>query len=175
MTEKQLIDGCKQRDARAMKSLYESYAGKMLSVCRRYVDDLQTAEDLLHDGFITIFEKIGEFRGDGVFEGWMRRIFVNVALGHLRKRDTLGDADGIDDHFSIASPDPSPVQRIEAEELMTCIAKLPVGYRTVLNLYAVEGFSHKEIAEQLHISEETSRSQFFRAKAQLQKIISENI
>lgn len=174
MNELQLIASCKQRDQRALRTVYERYAGKMLAVCRRYVNDLETAQDLMHDGFITVFEKMDEFRGDGSFEGWMRRIFVNTALGHLRKKDTLQEAEDIDLHYDIASVTPSALQSIEAEELMRCIEQLPPGYRTVLNLFAIEGYSHKEIAAQMGISEETSRSQFFRAKALLQKIIQRN-
>lgn len=169
VTEKQLIKRCQQGDGKALKYLYERYSDKMLGVCYRYVNDRDTARDLLHDGFVTVFTKVSEFRGEGSFEGWMRRVFVNTTLGYLRKNANLHDPRQVDDMYDLRGDEVSVLERMSAEDLLGAIGQLPEGYRTVLNLYAVEGYSHKEIAELLNISEGTSRSQYARAKACLQK------
>lgn len=143
----------------------------MYGVCLRYTCNRTVAEDLMHDGFITVFSKIGTFRGEGSFEGWMRRIFVNTSLGYLRKTDIIGESEQVEVAGQFGSDDVNAVERMAETELMGCIGKLPDGYRTVLNLFAVEGYSHKEIADMLHISEGTSRSQYLRAKKFLQKIL----
>ena len=169
VTEKQLIERCQKGDGKAMKYLYEHYADKMLGVCYRYVNDRDTARDLLHDGFVTVFTKISDFRGDGAFEGWLRRIFVNTALGFLRKNANLNDSRQVDDMFDLSENGASVLEKMSAAELLETIGRMPDGYRTVLNLYAVEGYSHKEIADLLNISENTSRSQYARAKSYLQR------
>ena len=169
MTEKQLIRRCQQGDSKALKTLYERYADKMLGVCFRYVNDRDTARDLLHDGFVTIITKIGDFRGEGSFEGWIRRIFVTTSLGYLRKNHNLADPRQVDTMFDLNGKEASAIESMSAEELLKTIGKMPEGYRTVLNLYAIEGYSHREIAEMLHISENTSRSQYARAKTYLHK------
>ncbi|WP_297451244.1 sigma-70 family RNA polymerase sigma factor [uncultured Alistipes sp.] len=171
MTEKELIRRCCQRDPVAQRELYETHAPKMFGVCYRYVCDREIAKDLLHDGFITVFAKIGTFRGEGSFEGWMRRVFVTTALGYLRKNDVFRESDREDVLLQFGSCDASAVERMEAEEIVACIARLPHGYRTVLNLFAVEGYSHGEIAEMLGISEGTSRSQYLRAKNHLYRML----
>lgn len=169
MTERQLIKRCQQGDGKALKYLYERYADKMLGVCYRYVNDRDTARDLVHDGFVTVFTKISDFRGDGAFEGWLRRIFVNTALGYLRKNANFNDPRQVDEIYDLKENGASALENISAGELLEMIGRMPDGYRTVLNLYAVEGYSHKEIADLLNISENTSRSQFSRAKASLQR------
>lgn len=174
MTEKQLIKRSQDGDASALRSLYERYADKMLGVCFRYVNDRDTARDLLHDGFITVFTKISDFRGEGSFEGWIRRIFVNTALGYLRKNANLHDARQVDDMCDLKEEDASALEKLSAKDLVRLIGEMPNGYRTVLNLYAIEGYSHKEIARMLNISENTSRSQYARAKGYLQKSLKEN-
>ncbi len=143
----------------------------MYGVCCRYVRDRETAQDLLHDGFITIFTKIGEFRGEGSFEGWCRRIFVNVALGYLRKRNPLSDAREVEQVAGLNDGEASPLEAMSEKEVLESIGELPEGYRTILNLYAVEGYSHREIAEALMISENTSRSQYSRARVRLAEIL----
>lgn len=138
----------------------------------RYISDRDIARDILHDGFIVVYNKIGGFRHEGSFEGWLRRVFVNTALGHLRKHGAFAEAavevETLVDHSSQSG---SALEMLEAIELMKIIGELPVGYRTVLNMYAIEGYSHKEIAQMLNISEGTSRSQYLRAKAHLQKLV----
>ena len=154
MNEKELIEACKNNDVRAQKLLYETFARKMMSVCLRYADNREMAEDFLQDGFIKVFSSIRSYSYEGSFEGWMRRIFVNTALEALRKNDLLRNG-------------------VELNELMELIAELPPGFRTVFNMFAIEGYSHREIAETLNINESTSRSQYTRAKRLLQKWIKE--
>lgn len=141
----------------------------MMSVCMRYAGNRESAEDLLQEGFIKIFTAIDSYTGSGSFEGWIRRIIVNTALEFLRKTDILKGAIDADDPTVISEPDYSAVDQISADELMELIASLPAGFRTVFNMYAVEGYSHKEIGEALGIGESTSRSQYTRAKQLLQK------
>lgn len=171
MTEQQIIEGCKEGDAAAQRELYERYAATMMGICCRYVRDRAAAEDLLHDGFITVFTKIGEFRGEGSFEGWCKRIFVNTALGFLRKHNPVHESDQIENVTWLDNGESDAVEKMSGDELMEVICSLPDGYRTILNLYAVEGYSHKEIGEMLGISENTSRSQYFRARGRLMELI----
>ena len=143
----------------------------MYGVCLRYACNKEIAQDLMHDGFITVFSKISSFRGEGSFEGWLRRIFVNTALGYLRKTDIVGHAAEIETAGQFGSAEATAVKQMTEAELLRCIAKLPDGYRAVLNLFAIEGYSHKEIAAMLNISEGTSRSQYLRAKVFLQRLL----
>ena len=143
----------------------------MYGVCLRYACNKEIAQDLMHDGFITVFSKISSFRGEGSFEGWLRRIFVNTALGYLRKTDIVGHAAEIETAGQFGSAEATAVEQMTEAELLRYIAKLPDGYRAVLNLFAIEGYSHKEIAAMLNISEGTSRSQYLRAKVFLQKLL----
>ena len=142
-----------------------------MGVCLRYVNDRETARDLLQDGFVKIFTSIGSFSGIGSFEGWMRKIFVNCALEYLRKSDVLREATDLDNTAELVNADSSAISDISAAELMNMVKELPAGFRTVFNLFAIEGYSHKEIAEMLDITDSTSRSQYTRAKQLLQKKI----
>ena len=171
VTEKELIKRCCKNDPRAQQELYEKYAPKMYGVCLRYACNKEIAQDLMHDGFITVFSKISSFRGEGSFEGWLRRIFVNTALGYLRKTDIVGHAAEIETAGQFGSAEATAVEQMTEAERLRCIAKLPDGYRAVLNLFAIEGYSHKEIAAMLNISEGTSRSQYLRAKVFLQRLL----
>ena len=145
----------------------------MFAVCLRYMGDRDSAADILQDGFVTLFTKLDSYSGEGSFEGWARKIFVNTALMSLRKKDVLRQSEDVDAAWSISSDDPTPIQTIGYQELCKMIAALPPGFRTVFNMYVVEGFSHKEIAEALEISETTSRSQLQRARTLLQNKIKE--
>jgi len=170
MNEQLLIAGCKRGEADARKKVYELYAPSMLSVCMRYVNNRETARDLLQDGFIKVYTKIDSYSGTGSFGGWIRRIFVTTALEYLRRNDTLRISTNIDDYNDVVeNAGASALERISADELLACIAALPNGFRTVFNLFAIEGYSHAEIAEMLNIKESTSRSQFIRARKVLQK------
>jgi len=168
--EEQLIAGCKEGIPRAQKELFEQYASVMLSVCVRYVNDRETARDILQDGFIKLYTKIDTYSGTGSFAGWIRRIFVTTALEYLRQNDALKQSASIEEYNNtIADENETVLDKISADDLMDCISKLPDGYRTVFNLYAIEGYSHSEIAGMLEINESTSRSQFMRARNILQK------
>lgn len=173
MNEKELIEACKNNDVRAQKLLYETFTRKMMSVCLRYADNREMAEDFLQDGFIKVFSSIRSYSYEGSFEGWMRRIFVNTALEALRKNDLLRNGVELNALEPQQEADYSAVEKISADELMELIAQLPPGFRTVFNMFAIEGYSHREIAETLNINESTSRSQYTRAKRLLQKWIKE--
>ena len=140
----------------------------MFSVCLRYMGERKAAEDVLQDAFVTLFSKIDSFSDTGSFDGWARRIFVNTALMSLRKKDALKMSDDLDSAWNVSSDMPSQVQDLGYKELMQLVAALPAGYRTVFNMYVIEGFSHDEIAKALNISAATSRSQLLRARAMLQ-------
>lgn len=139
----------------------------------RYIGDRVLAEDVLQDGFITLFTKLGSYKGEGSFEGWARKIFVTTALMSLRKKDALKMSDDLSLARDIKTDTMSQTQSINYKELMALVMGLPPGFRTVFNLYAVEGYSHKEIGEMLGISETTSRTQLSRARAWLQTKIKE--
>lgn len=171
MTEKQLIEGCRKGERLAQKELYDTYSRKMMGVCLRYVNDRETARDLLQDGFVKVFTGMDSYTGLGSFEGWLRKIFVNCALEYLRKSDVLREAADLDNSVELVNPDSSVISEMSAAELMELVQQLPAGFRTVFNLFAIEGYSHKEIGEMLDITESTSRSQFTRAKQLLQRQI----
>jgi RNA polymerase sigma-70 factor (ECF subfamily) len=137
------------------------------------VKERTVAEDLLHDGFVTIFTKVGEYRGEGSFEGWCKRIFVNTALGFLRRQGGVAQMERIEHVADLDDGGADVLERLSGYELLEVMDALPEGYRTILNLYAVEGYSHKEIGTMLGISENTSRSQYFRARGRLQEILNE--
>lgn len=171
MTDEQLIEGCKARKPLLQKALYEKYSRKMMGVCMRYSNSYEEAQDVLQDGFVKVFEKIGTFQSQGSFEGWIRRIFVNTALDSIRKNKEsklLADIDqvgySLDSGLNIEG-------EINANEMMAILQKIPAGYRVVFNMFAIEGYSHKEIAEELGVSESTSKTQFLRAKAFLLKAL----
>ena len=165
------IEGAKQGDRKSQKAIYDRLSAKMFAVCLRYMGDRDLAEDILQDGFVTLFSKLDSYSGAGSFEGWARKIFVNTALMSLRKKDALKNSEDVDAAWNISSDDPSALQKIGYNELIKMIAALPPGFRTVFNMYVLEGYSHKEIAEALGISETTSRSQLQRARTLLQSKI----
>ena len=176
MDDSQLIIACKKQDRNAQKVLYERYAPVMMAVCMRYCREEDMALDLLHDGFIRAFTQIGSYTGKGSFEGWLRRIFVNLALESFRKEKQKNRfleeygymlANETDDDVN----DLLDIENIPREEVLEMIRDLPPGYRTVFNLFIFEEMSHKEIAQMLGIKEAASRSQFFRAKTILKNKI----
>ncbi|MCP4124031.1 MAG: RNA polymerase sigma factor [Bacteroidetes bacterium] len=165
-----LIQGCLQKQRSAQKELYDLMSPRMFAICRRYADSYQTAEDLLQEGFIKVYKHIGNYRGDGSFEGWVKRIFINTAIEHFRKQARMypiTNLESVDYYISVTNM----ADRLELEDLQNMIKKLSPGYRTVFNLYIVEGYSHREIGEMLNISEGTSKSQLSRARYLLQKMI----
>ncbi len=147
----------------------------MFPLCIRYVGDRVQAEDILQEGFITLFAKLKSYKGEGSFDGWARKIFVTTALMALRKKDALKMSDELETVRGMKTDVPGQGQDIGYKELLKMVMELPPGFRTVFNMYAIEGYSHKEIGEMLGISEVTSRSQFSRARALLQKKIKENV
>ncbi|MDR1808998.1 MAG: RNA polymerase sigma factor [Prevotella sp.] len=165
----QLIAGCKEKDREAQKKLYEEYARTMYGVCLRYAPNQQTAEDLLHDGFIKIFSAINAYSGRGSFEGWMKRIFVNLALERIRKEKNDPVSNEISEIPDLSDEDANHARQISEAELMKMIQELPKGYQAVFNMYAIENLSHREIAQILGIAEGTSRSQYIRARQLLQE------
>jgi RNA polymerase sigma-70 factor (ECF subfamily) len=171
MNEQQLITGCLNGDRRTQKALYDLYSRKMMGVCLRYVSDRETARDLLQEGFIKVFLSIRSYAGRGSFEGWMRTVFVNGALEYLRKTDVLRNSADTECIENLSASEENAESKLSADDLMRLIRKLPEGFRTVFNLYAVEGYSHKEIADMLHVTESTSRSQYVRARKWLQEQI----
>ena len=171
--DSQLIDACKKGDRASQKILFDRLAPRMFPLCIRYVKDKSLAEDILQDGFITLFTRIDTYKADGSFEGWARRIFVTTALMSLRKKDALKMSDELDTARGMKAETVSQMQNIGYKELMELVMTLPAGFRTVFNMYAIEGYSHKEIAQMLGITETTSRTQFSRARAWLQNKIKE--
>lgn len=171
--EECLIEACKKGDRKAQKQVFDRLSPKMFAVCLRYMGDKETAEDVLQEGFITLFTKLDSFSGKGSFEGWARKIFVNSALMHLRKNDALSGSEDIEEARSISATTVSPVENLGYKELLKLIAALPDSLRTVFNMYVIEGYSHKEIADALGFEEVTSRSKLQRARARLQEMIKE--
>ncbi|GAB4198308.1 MAG: RNA polymerase sigma factor [Thermoflexibacter sp.] len=163
--ETDLIADCLKGKRHAQEALYKKYSSKMLAICVRYLSDRTEAEDAMTNGFVRVFTQLENFRQEGSFEGWIRRIMVNEALAILRKKSKmyLEPAENADYHNDYQIEE----KHLEAEELLAMVQKLPTGYRTVFNLYAIEGYSHKEIAEALGISESTSKSQLNRARNML--------
>jgi len=169
----QLIKSCIKGDRCSQKALYDHLAPRMFPVCIRYVGDRMLAEDILQDGFITLFSKLDSYKGEGSFEGWARRIFVTTALMSLRKKDALKISDELETVRGMKAETTSQIQTMGYKELMELIMSLPPGFRTVFNMYAIEGYSHKEIADMLGITETTSRTQLSRARIWLQSRIKE--
>jgi len=165
-----IITECIDRQPKAQKKLFEILAPKMYAICVRYAKDSDDAKDLIQDGFIRLFKNIDKFENRGSFEGWAKRIFINTCIEYYRKqqKEQLKVAIENTPEFSI---DSNALSLLKAADLMLIIQKLPMGYRTVFNLFAIEGYSHEEIAAQLGISINTSKSQLFKARQHLQEII----
>ncbi|MBT8196572.1 MAG: sigma-70 family RNA polymerase sigma factor [Bacteroidia bacterium] len=170
MTEDKLVEACKRGQRQAQKEMYERFAGKMMAVCLRYTRNREEAEDILQIGFVKVFTKINSYNGIGSLEGWVRKVIVNTALESFRKKNVLNGASDVTEINQQGHVNWNPVEdEMNAKELIKIIQKLPDGFRTVFNLYAIEGYSHMEIAKQLNITEGTSKSQYSRAKEWLRK------
>jgi RNA polymerase sigma factor (sigma-70 family) len=166
--DKTLLDGCRRHDRHAQRFLFEHFSARMLSLCCRYVKDKMEAEDIMLIGFTKVFDRIRQFKEDGSFEGWIRRIMVNESLTYLRRNKSMY----LETDIGVAECEPNYDKldtALEADDLIQLISELPAGYRIVFNLYAIDGYSHQEIATQLGISENTSKSQLSRARTHLQK------
>ncbi|HEY4799471.1 MAG TPA: RNA polymerase sigma factor [Bacteroidia bacterium] len=171
MTDDELVKSCISKNPAAQKLLFDRFSRKMMGVCLRYADRSEEAEDMLQNGFIRVFEKIETFKGTGSLEGWIRKIIVNESLTYLRKNKSMKLAVAIDDVAYMISDNHGTGDNINEQDLLKMIQKLPIGFRTIFNMYAIEGYSHKEIAELLSISEGTSKSQYSRAKVHLQNML----
>jgi RNA polymerase sigma-70 factor (ECF subfamily) len=174
MEEQELIQDCIAARPKAQKALFDIYAPKLYVVCLRYMKDQMRAQDVLQDTFVKIFAHIGNYKSEGAFEGWLKKIAVNTCLDQLRKDKKLLTDVSLDDvSHKLAHQDYS-AEKLMADDLLKLVQALPDGYRTVFNLFAIEGYSHQEISVQLGISESTSKTQYLRARAYLKDRI-ENI
>lgn len=180
MTENELIAGCIKQDRACQKQLYEQMYGKMLGVCVRYARDREDAKDVVHEGFIKVFGSIRSYSGKGSFEGWVRRIMVNTAVDHLRRNkheylivSTVRAGDQEDKVDEMDEDD--MLNHIGKEDILAAVQQLSPAYRTVFNLYVIEEYQHKEIADMLNISEGTSKSNLAKARYQLQKTLIKRI
>ncbi|MBI3511066.1 MAG: sigma-70 family RNA polymerase sigma factor [Bacteroidetes bacterium] len=176
MTDNELIAGCIRQDRTCQEELYKRFYGKMLGVTLRYAKDRDEARDMLQEGFIKVYTSLRNFSFKGSFEGWVRRIVVNTAVDHLRRNkheymivSTVYAREGeIPDHSEEVEEE-DLVNTLSEEEILACVQTLSPAYRTVFNLYVIENFSHREISEQLNISEGTSKSNLAKARFQLKK------
>lgn len=164
-----IIEGCLKNNRLAQQKMYEKLAPRMFALCMRYIGEREAARDVLHDAFIILFRKLESYNGSGSFEGWARRIFVTAALMQLRKKDALKFSVEIENALSIQSDTENALQKMDAAKLMKLVMEMPAGFRTVFNMFAIEGFSHSEIAKTLNITEGGSRSQLSRARIWLQE------
>lgn len=169
------LANCIAGDRKSQKELYDCFSAKMFAICLRYSKNQMDAEDILQEGFVKLYKNLDKFRGDGSFEGWVRRIFVNTAIEHIRK-NKLNNSDINDDVENVVrDTQANALDNLFRKDLLNTTNGLSDGYKTVFSMYAVEGYSHKEIADQLGISESTSKSQFSRAKAILRSLIQGNV
>lgn len=171
MTEELMLAGCLRNNAAAQEALYNRFSPRMLGVCYRFAKNREDAEDMLQDGFIKVFSQIHQYRNEGALEGWIRRIIVHTCINILKKNKKFSECVDIIHAKSVYVNEEFIPSIMQAKQVVECIRILPLGYRTVLNLYAIEGFSHKEIGNILDIEESTSRSQYTRAKAMLEEIL----
>lgn len=173
MTDQDLANACLQGKREAQKLLFDRYAGKMLSVCKRYFDSIEQAEDALQEGFIKVFEKLHQWNGTGSLGGWIRTVMVNTSLTHIRAEKKWADTSDVEEIHGLESEEINAMHKMQADDILTLIEKMPIGYRTVFNLFAIEGYGHKEIADMMGISENTSKTQYLKSKEWLKKALSE--
>lgn len=171
MTEEIMLKGCLENNAASQETLYTRLSPKMLGVCYRFAKNREDAEDMLQEGFIKVFAQIHQYRNEGALEGWIRRIVVHTCINILKKNKKFSDSVDISYANGVGIREENIPSIMQAKQVVECIRLLPVGYRTVLNLYAIEGYSHKEIGGMLDIEESTSRSQYTRAKVMLEEIL----
>jgi RNA polymerase sigma factor (sigma-70 family) len=168
--DSELIRGCLHRDRKMQEMLYHKYSAKMYAVCLRYSKNADDAQDLLQEGFIKVYKNLEKFRGDGSFEGWIRRIFVNTSIEHFRRtvnNQSLNETQEV----TIEDKEWNALDTLAEKDIIGMVQELSPGYRQVFNMYVIEGYSHKDIGEILGISEGTSKSQLARAKGILQKMV----
>lgn len=174
MSEAELISGCKEGNRKVQKALYDKFAGTMFAICLRYCHDRDNALDVLQDGFIKVFSRIGTFHGTGSFEGWMKKIFIHSAINHYHKVRHLSELIIQQEEIHDTGSDQTDIiSKMSEREILKLISTLPDGYRMVFNLYVIEGYDHEKIAVMLGITAGTSRSQLVKARKTLQKKIKE--
>jgi RNA polymerase sigma-70 factor (ECF subfamily) len=169
--EKELVAGCLRGDQKAQKFLFERSYGKLLGICMRYAASRDDAKDILQDAFIKIFQKMHQYSTNNPLDAWMRRIVVNTAIDRFRSQSAVPVVEDIDTAYGYHDDSHDVVSEMSHVELLQCLNDLPPGYKLVFNMYAIEGFSHKEIADLLGITEGTSKSQLAKARAYLQKML----
>ena len=173
ITDEQLVKKCLEKDSAAQEYLFNLYSRKMMGVCLRYSRDEDEAKDVLQLGFIKVFEKLNLYKQEGSLEGWIRKVVINTALDNIRKNKKENNNIEIDKvDYQLSNEDLNGYEAMKVKDLLNVIQAMPVGFRTVFNLYAIEGYSHKEIADQLEISVNTSKSQYSRARVYLQNLLS---
>ncbi len=172
VTESDLINGCIAGERRMQEMLYQRFSGKMYAVCLRYANNSDDAQDLLQEGFIKVYRNLDKFRKEGSFEGWIRRVFVNTAIEHYRRKVNLNSI-GEKEERMIEDGSFTVLDHLAEKDIILLVQELSPGYRSVFNMYVIEGYSHKEIGDILNISEGTSKSQLARAKSILQKKVQE--
>jgi RNA polymerase sigma factor (sigma-70 family) len=170
ITESDLIRGCINQDRKLQQELYTRFSSKMYAVCLRYSKNTDDAQDLLQEGFIKVFKNIEKYRGDGSFEGWIRRIFVNTSIEHFRKAIKNTALTEIQE-VTIEDKEWNALDNLAERDIINMVQELSPGYRQVFNMYVIEGYSHKDIGEILGISEGTSKSQLARAKGVLKEMV----
>ena len=171
MTEEVILEGCLRNDPNAQRELYNQYSPKMLAVCYRYAHNREDAEDMLQEGFIKVFLQLRTFENRGSFEGWIRKIIVHTCINILKKNKKFNESVDLIHASSVQIREESVPAVVQVKQIVESIRSLPIGYRTVLNLFAIEGYSHREISQLLDIEESTSRSQFTRAKSMLEDLL----
>ena len=170
LAESDLIKGCIGGDPQMQRLLYDRFASMMYAVCLRYSDNVEDANDVMQEGFIRVYKSLINFRGEGSFEGWVRRIFINTSIEHYRKKVKLYNVTEVPEN-TIQDGDLNVLDVLDAKDIINIINELPPGYKVVFNMHVIEGYSHKEIAGILGITEGTSKSQLARAKGVLKKIL----
>jgi len=171
MTEEQMLAGTIRNNAAAQEAFYNRFSSRMLGVCYRFAKNREDAEDMLQEGFIKIFTQLHQYRNEGALEGWIRRIIVHNCINILKKNKKFADSVDLIHAHGMHTKDDMLPGIIQAKQVVECIRLLPIGYKTVLNLYAIEGYTHREISTMLEIEESTSRSQYTRAKVMLEDIL----
>lgn len=174
-TDNEILNGCLAGEREAFRLLYDKYAAIMLGLCRRYARNSSDAEDILQEGFIKVFDNLNQFKNRGSFEGWIKKIMINTALSYYRTKSPLHNYAEIEKIKEHPKEEYIALDSLETEELMNMIGSLPIGCKTVFNMYAIDGYTHKEIAEELGISEGTSKSQLFDARKLLKVMIGKSL
>lgn len=171
----EIIEGCVKGDSKCQQILHQKFYGKMLGACMRYAKDREEARDILQDGFLKVFKSIQSYSGSGSFEGWIRKIIINTALDYIRKNKKIiqyANSDYVEENAEeIKEEENNEYETLNADEIMNAVQQLPPAYRTVFNMFVVDGFSHQEIADQLGISTGTSKSNLSKAKANLKNLL----